>query len=33
MDISQERIAELDADRIFVATYPDPASDGPKEKF
>ncbi|MGN9784215.1 ABC transporter substrate-binding protein [Nonomuraea sp. ZG12] len=33
VDISQERIAELDADRIFVATYPDPASDGPKDKF
>ncbi|TDE59518.1 iron-siderophore ABC transporter substrate-binding protein [Nonomuraea mesophila] len=33
VDVSQERIAELDADRIFVATYPDPSSDGPKEKF
>ncbi|MFB9200845.1 ABC transporter substrate-binding protein [Nonomuraea spiralis] len=33
VDVSQERIADLDADRIFVATYPDPASDGPKEKF
>jgi iron complex transport system substrate-binding protein len=33
VDISQERIAELDADRIFVATYPDPATDGPKDTF
>ncbi|MEO3801007.1 iron-siderophore ABC transporter substrate-binding protein [Nonomuraea sp. B1E8] len=33
VDVSQERIAELDADQIFVATYPDPSSDGPKEKF
>ncbi|MFI6175913.1 ABC transporter substrate-binding protein [Nonomuraea sp. NPDC051191] len=33
VDVSQERIADLDADHIFVATYPDPASDGPKEKF
>ncbi|MEV0378593.1 iron-siderophore ABC transporter substrate-binding protein [Nonomuraea sp. NPDC050643] len=33
VDVSQERIADLDADHIFVATYPDPTSDGPKEKF
>ncbi|NRQ33305.1 iron-siderophore ABC transporter substrate-binding protein [Nonomuraea sp. NN258] len=33
VDVSQERISELDADHIFVATYPDPSSDGPKEKF
>ncbi|NBE99104.1 iron-siderophore ABC transporter substrate-binding protein [Nonomuraea sp. KC401] len=33
VDVSQERIAELDADQIFVATYPDPSSDEPKEKF
>ncbi|MGW0806921.1 ABC transporter substrate-binding protein [Nonomuraea sp. NPDC002799] len=33
VNVSQERIAELDADHLFVATYPDPASDGPKEKF
>lgn len=33
VDVSQERIADLDADHIFVATYPDPAGEGPKEKF
>ncbi|MEV0615524.1 iron-siderophore ABC transporter substrate-binding protein [Nonomuraea sp. NPDC050404] len=33
VDVSQERIADLDADHIFVSTYPDPASAGPKEKF
>ncbi|MEO3870560.1 iron-siderophore ABC transporter substrate-binding protein [Nonomuraea sp. B12E4] len=33
VDVSQERIASLDADQIFVATYPDPTTDGPKEKF
>jgi iron complex transport system substrate-binding protein len=33
VEISQERIADVDADHIFVATYPDPTSDGPKEKF
>ncbi|MEU8404179.1 iron-siderophore ABC transporter substrate-binding protein [Nonomuraea sp. NPDC048892] len=33
VDVSQERIADLDAEHIFVATYPDPSSDGPKEKF
>ncbi|WP_109524829.1 ABC transporter substrate-binding protein [Nocardia aurea] len=33
VDVSQERIADLDAEHIFVATYPDPSSDGPKAKF
>ncbi|MFC4111405.1 ABC transporter substrate-binding protein [Nonomuraea zeae] len=33
VNLSQERIADLDADHLFIATYPDPASDGPKEKF
>ncbi|MEU7740141.1 iron-siderophore ABC transporter substrate-binding protein [Nonomuraea sp. NPDC049158] len=33
VDVSQERIGDLDADHLFVATYPDPSSDGPKEKF
>lgn len=33
VDVSQERILDLDADHIFVATYPDPTTDGPKEKF
>lgn len=33
VDVSQERILDLDADRIFVATYPDPATEGPREKF
>ncbi|WP_431931819.1 ABC transporter substrate-binding protein [Nonomuraea jabiensis] len=33
VDISQERIAELDADHIFVSTYQDPSAEGPKEKF
>ncbi|MEV0593942.1 ABC transporter substrate-binding protein [Nonomuraea cavernae] len=33
VNVSQERIADLDADHIFVATYADPAADGPKEKF
>ncbi|MFI7443556.1 ABC transporter substrate-binding protein [Nonomuraea indica] len=33
VDVSQERIADLDADHIFVATYPDPTSEGPKAKF
>ncbi|MFI7609870.1 ABC transporter substrate-binding protein [Nonomuraea terrae] len=33
VDVSQERIGELDADHIFVASYPDPATDEPKEKF
>jgi iron complex transport system substrate-binding protein len=33
VDLSQERILDLDADRIFVATYPDPSSEGPKAQF
>jgi iron complex transport system substrate-binding protein len=33
VDLSQEHILDLDADHIFVATYPDPSSDGPKEQF
>ncbi|MER6947127.1 iron-siderophore ABC transporter substrate-binding protein [Nonomuraea sp. NPDC000554] len=33
VDVSQERIADLDADHVFVSTYPDPSSDGPKQKF
>ncbi|MBB5774204.1 ABC transporter substrate-binding protein [Nonomuraea jabiensis] len=33
VDISQERIADLDADHIFVSTYQDPSAEGPKEKF
>ncbi|WP_336206049.1 ABC transporter substrate-binding protein [Nonomuraea sp. LPB2021202275-12-8] len=33
VDVSQERIADLDAEHIFVATYPDPSSEGPKDKF
>jgi iron complex transport system substrate-binding protein len=33
VDIAQERILELDADHIFVATYPDPTSEGPKAQF
>jgi iron complex transport system substrate-binding protein len=33
VDVSAERIRDLDADQLFVATYPDPSSDGPKEKF
>lgn len=33
VDVSQERIGDLDADHLFVATYPDPSSQGPKEKF
>jgi iron complex transport system substrate-binding protein len=33
VDVSQERIGDLDADHLFVATYPDPSSEGPKEKF
>ncbi|MFI6906368.1 ABC transporter substrate-binding protein [Nonomuraea sp. NPDC050394] len=31
--ISQERIAELDADHIFVSTYADPTAEEPKKKF
>ncbi|GAA4074910.1 ABC transporter substrate-binding protein [Nonomuraea soli] len=33
VDVSQERIADFDADHIFVATYPDPAAVGPKQQF
>jgi len=33
VDISQERILDLDADHIFVATYPDPNTDAPKAQF
>jgi iron complex transport system substrate-binding protein len=33
VDLSQERILDLDAEHIFVATYPDPSSDGPKAQF
>ncbi|WP_157250915.1 ABC transporter substrate-binding protein [Nonomuraea typhae] len=31
--ISQERIAELEADHIFVSTYADPSAEEPKKKF
>ncbi|MFI7128568.1 ABC transporter substrate-binding protein [Nonomuraea sp. NPDC050153] len=33
VDVSQERIPDLDADHIFVATYQDPSAEGSKEKF
>jgi iron complex transport system substrate-binding protein len=33
VDVSQERILDLDADRIFVATWPDATTDGPKAQF
>jgi iron complex transport system substrate-binding protein len=33
VDVSQERIGELDADQIFVATYADPSAEASKEKF
>nr|WP_055505115.1 iron-siderophore ABC transporter substrate-binding protein [Nonomuraea pusilla] len=33
VNVSQERIADLDADHIFVATYADPTAEAPKEKF
>jgi iron complex transport system substrate-binding protein len=33
VDISQENISQLDADEIFVATYPDPSTDDSKKKF
>jgi iron-siderophore transport system substrate-binding protein len=33
VDIAQERILDLDADHIFVATYPDPNTDAPKAQF
>jgi iron complex transport system substrate-binding protein len=33
VDISPERILDLDADHIFVATWPDAKTDGPKAQF
>ncbi|MBT2228045.1 ABC transporter substrate-binding protein [Nonomuraea sp. NEAU-A123] len=33
VDVSQERIGDLDADQIFVATYADPSAEASKEKF
>jgi iron complex transport system substrate-binding protein len=33
VDISPERILDLDADQIFVATWPDATTDGPKAQF
>jgi len=33
VDLSQERILDLDADQIFVATWPDATTDGPKAQF
>ncbi|MET9344463.1 iron-siderophore ABC transporter substrate-binding protein [Nonomuraea sp. NPDC003804] len=33
VDISQERIAEFDADHIFVSTYADPSAEAPKQQF
>ncbi|MFE3453331.1 ABC transporter substrate-binding protein [Nonomuraea sp. NPDC059194] len=33
VDISQERIAEFDADHIFVSTYADPSAEEPKKQF
>ncbi|MEU7856736.1 iron-siderophore ABC transporter substrate-binding protein [Nonomuraea sp. NPDC049141] len=33
VDVSQERIGDLDADQIFVATFADPSAAAPKEKF
>ncbi len=33
VDVSQERILDLDADRIFVATWADPTASGPKAQF
>ncbi|MBB3731024.1 MULTISPECIES: ABC transporter substrate-binding protein [Nonomuraea] len=33
VDISQERIADFDADHIFVSTYADPSAEGPKKQF
>ncbi|MFI7703489.1 ABC transporter substrate-binding protein [Nonomuraea sp. NPDC049480] len=33
VDVSQERIPDLDADHIFVSTYQDPSAEEPKEKF
>jgi iron complex transport system substrate-binding protein len=33
VDLSQERILDLDADQIFVATWADPTAAGPKTQF
>jgi iron complex transport system substrate-binding protein len=33
VDLSQERILDLDADQIFIATWPDATTDGPKAQF
>lgn len=33
VDVSQERILDLDAAQIFVATWPDATTDGPKAQF
>jgi iron complex transport system substrate-binding protein len=33
VDLSQERILDLDADHIFLASYPDASTDGPKAQF
>ncbi|MFI6739648.1 ABC transporter substrate-binding protein [Nonomuraea sp. NPDC050451] len=33
VDVSQERITDLDADHIFVSTYQDPSAEEAKEKF
>jgi iron complex transport system substrate-binding protein len=33
VDVSPERILDLDADHIFVATWPDATTDGPKAQF
>jgi iron complex transport system substrate-binding protein len=33
VDVSQERILDLDAEHIFIATYPDATTDGPKAQF
>jgi iron complex transport system substrate-binding protein len=33
VDVSQERILDLDADQIFVATWADPTAGGPKAQF
>lgn len=33
VDVSEENIAQLDADHIFVSTFPDASTEGPKKKF
>jgi iron complex transport system substrate-binding protein len=33
VDVSPERILDLDAGHIFVATWPDATTDGPKAQF